>query len=237
MKIYNCHVISPKPTGFNVTLRHYKSEQHGGCGKQQEPSVLLSHSLPTLLACLEELRSLIKGDCAKDEAVQQKHCGDCAKSADEAAQAFGFVHKTSRAAEGLFKCAPSVPDEMMRLRDATLCAAAASKVALEAEQRKIAAEKEVQDLKRELGCKRPQADASTIDANVEMQSEVGDLDLADHCGHTKQWWNQSQVELSSLEEVPPSRTGKDWYVHHPRLGPSSKGTKLLFQVIKAITNE
>jgi len=83
-------------------------------------------------------------------------------------------------------------------------------VALEADQRKIAAEKEVQDLKRELGCKRPQADASTIDANVEMPSEVGDLDLADHCGHAKQWWNQSQVELSSLEEVPPSRTGKDW---------------------------
>jgi len=40
---------------------------------------------------------------------------------------------------------------MMRLRDATLRVAAANKVALEAEQQKDAPEKEVQDLKRELG--------------------------------------------------------------------------------------
>jgi len=184
---------------------------------------------------LEDLRSRI----------EQEHGGDCAKaaetleSADETAQAFESAHKTRRAAEGLFACAPSVPDAMMRLRDATLRAAAANKVALEAEQRKDSAEKEVQDLKRELGCKRPRAQASIIEANEEMPADVGDLDLADHCCHAKQWWNRSQVELSSLEEVPPPRTGKpeDWYVDHPRLGPSSKGTKLLFEVIKAIINQ
>ena len=48
---------------------------------------------------------------------------------------------------------------MMRLRDATLHAAAANKVTLEAEQRKDVAEKEVQDLKRELGGKRPRVEA------------------------------------------------------------------------------
>ena len=120
-------------------LRCYKSEQHDGCGSQQEPSVLLrvSQNRPTLLACLEELRSRIK----------QKHGGDCEKaaetleSADETAQAFESAHMTSRAAQGLLACAPSAPDAMMRLRNSTLCAAAANKVALEAEQQKDAAEK------------------------------------------------------------------------------------------------
>ena len=56
LQIHNHHVISPKPTGLNGTLRCYKSQQHGGCGKQQEPSVLLSQNRPTLLACLEELK-------------------------------------------------------------------------------------------------------------------------------------------------------------------------------------
>ena len=128
---------------------------------------------------------------------------------------------------------------MMRLRDATIHAAAANKVALEAWQRKDASQKELQDLEREHGGTRPRVEACTIEATEEMLADVGDLDLADHCRHVKQWWNHSQVELSSLEGVPPPRTGKpeDWYVDHPRLGPSSKGTKLLFEVIKAIINQ
>jgi len=91
-QIHNRHVISPKPTGFNVTLRCYRSEQHGSCGKQQELSVLLSQKQPTLLACLEELRSRI----------EQKHGRECAKavetleSADETAQAFESAHDYKR---------------------------------------------------------------------------------------------------------------------------------------------
>jgi hypothetical protein len=74
---------------------------------------------------------------------------------------------------------------MMRLRDATLRATAANKVPLEAEQEKDAAEKEKEDLKRELCGKRPRPEASTIEANEEMPAEVGDLDLADwHCHAT-----------------------------------------------------
>jgi len=78
---------------------------------------------------------------------------------------------------------------MMQRRDATLHAAAANKVALEAEQHKNATEKEVQDLKRELGGKRPRAEASAIEANEKMPGDIGDLDLADHCHHATQWWN------------------------------------------------
>jgi len=72
---------------------------------------------------------------------------------------------------------------MMRLRDATLHAAAINKVALEAEQGKDAAEKEKEDLKRELCGKRPQPEASTIEANEETPADAGDLDLTDWCCH------------------------------------------------------
>jgi len=72
---------------------------------------------------------------------------------------------------------------MMLLRDATLFTAANNKVALEAEQEKDAAEKENEDLKRELCAKRPQPEASTIKANEEMLADVGDLDLTDWSCH------------------------------------------------------
>jgi len=76
----------------------------------------------------------------------------------------------------------------------------------------------VQDLKRELGGKKARAEASTIKTNEGMPADAGDLDLADHCCHAAQWWKRSQVELSSLEEAPAPRTGKDGYLDHPRLG-------------------
>ena len=94
------------------------------CGKQQEPSILLSQNRSTLLACLEELRSQI----------EQKHGGDCAKaaktleSADDTAQTFESAQKTSRAAEGLLVCTPSAPDAMMRFRDAVLCVLACARL-------------------------------------------------------------------------------------------------------------
>jgi len=53
---HNGHMFSRKPTGFNATLKCYMSKQHGGCGKAQEATVLLTHSRTALLACLDELR-------------------------------------------------------------------------------------------------------------------------------------------------------------------------------------
>ena len=59
--------------------------------------------------------------------VEERHGGDCVK----AVQAFNSAQETSTAAEGLL--ASSAPHVMMRPRNATLCAAAANKVTLEAE--------------------------------------------------------------------------------------------------------
>jgi len=72
---------------------------------------------------------------------------------------------TSKIADKLLACAPSAPHAMMRLRNAALCASASNKVAHEDEQGKDAAEKEVQDLKRELGGKKARCEASAIEAN------------------------------------------------------------------------
>jgi len=134
----------------------------------------------------------------------------------KAVQAFNSAQETSTAAEGLL--ASSAPHVMMRLRDATLRAAAANKVALKAEQEKEAAEKEKEDLQRELCGKRPRPEASTIEANEEMPADVSDLDLADWRRHATKWWNRSQVQLGSREDALAPRTGKNGYVDHPRLG-------------------
>jgi len=151
---------------------------------------------------LEELRSHIK----------ERHGGDCVK----AVQAFNSVQETSTAAEGLL--ASSAPRVIMRLRDATLRAAAANKVALEAEQEKDAAEKEKEDLQRELCGKGPRPEASTINSNEEMPADVGDLDLANWRCHATKWWNCSQVRLGSREDALSPRTGKNGYINHPAAG-------------------
>ena len=146
--------------------------------------------------------------------IEERHSGDCVK----AVQAFNSAQETSTAAEGLL--ASSAPHVMMRLRDATLRAAAANKVALEAEQEKDAAEKEKEDIQRELCGNRPRPEAFTIEVNEEMPADVGDpgLDLANwRCCATK-WWNRSQVQLGSREDALATRTGKNGYVDHPRLG-------------------
>mmetsp|Transcript_41971 Transcript_41971/g.61683 ORF Transcript_41971/g.61683 Transcript_41971/m.61683 type:complete len:298 (-) Transcript_41971:621-1514(-) len=183
-----------KATGFQVTPQCYKS---GGCGTKQE-QVIITQSCTTLCACVEELRSRI----------EERHGSDCVK----AVQAFNSAQETSTAAEGLL--ASSAPHVMMWLSIATLRAATANKVALEAEQEKDAAEKEKEDLQREL-C-RPEA--STIEVNEEMPADVGDLDLADWRRHATKWWNRFQVQLGSREDALAPRTGKNGYVDHPRLG-------------------
>jgi hypothetical protein len=124
---------------------------------------------------LEEIHSLI----------EERHSSDCVR----AVQAFNSAHETSTTAEGLL--ASSAQHVMILLRDATLCASAANKVALEAEQEKNAPEKEKEDLKHKLCGQRPQPEASTIEVNEEMPGEVGDLDLADHCHHATKWWNRT----------------------------------------------
>jgi hypothetical protein len=122
------------------------SYPQGSCGKPQEAPVLLTQSCTTLLACMNELRNW----------MEQRHSSECIK----AVQAFICAHKTSTAAKELSACAPSAPHAMI----ITLRAAAATKVAFEAEQGNDSTEEKVQDLKHELGGKKARAEASTIES-------------------------------------------------------------------------
>ena len=78
--------------------------------------------------------------------------------------------------------------------------------ALKAEQEKDAAEKEKEDLQRELCGKRLRPEASTIEANADMPADIGDLDLADWRRHATKWLNRSQVQFGSREDALAPRT-------------------------------
>jgi len=114
---HNGHMFSRKPTGFKANLKCYSSRQDGGCGKQQEPSVLLSQKRLTLLACLEELRNRI----------EQKHGVKCATAAEawESAQTPKAV--STPAQQDIFKA-------MMEIEAAKKRAVIANKASLEAQQ-------------------------------------------------------------------------------------------------------
>jgi hypothetical protein len=71
---------------------------------------------------------------------------------------------------------PNVLKAMMKLERVNARAKTANKVALEAEKEKDAAEKEVEELKRQLQPKRARGDADTGDAH-EIHAEVDNWDL------------------------------------------------------------
>ena len=125
-----------KATGFQVTLQCYKS---GGCGTKKSRS----SSRRAVPRCAPAWRSFAAGSTRDTAVIVLNQCR--------------LSLESSTTAEGLL--ASSAPHVMMRLSDATLRAAATNKVALEVEQEKDAAEKEKEDLQRELCCKRPRPEA------------------------------------------------------------------------------
>ena len=153
------HSGCPKPNGFTAFLK----EAAGGTRP-------LTQSCATLLACFEELRNRIK----------QRHGCECVK----VVQAFESAHKTSRPAEELLACVPSAPHAMMQLRNATLRAAAANRVALETGKEKNAAEKEVQEIS-ELGG----AEASKLYSLNTDCMEGGQV----HCGGSSRYQAAQRV--------------------------------------------
>ena len=68
---------------------------------------------------------------------------------------------------------------MMQLRQAKSRAEAANKLALEAEKERDAAEKAVEELKRQLPPKRPRTDDDAGDAH-DLLAEFDNCDLSDH---------------------------------------------------------
>jgi len=195
---HNGHMFSRKPTGFKANLKCYSSRQDGGCGKQQEPSVLLSQKRLTLLACLEELRNRI----------EQKHGVKCATAAEawESAQTPKAV--STPAQQDIFKA-------MMEIEAAKKRAVIANKASLEAEQEKDAAEKELEILKSRLGQKRARLPDAAEEEDDDGEESVSDWDLAAHRREATRVQNRRAIELGSRENVKELRRGEVDYLAHP----------------------
>ncbi len=112
---------------------------------------------------------------------------------------------------------PNVLQAMMKLEQAKRRAKSANKVALEAEKEKDAADKVVEELKRQLQPKRTHTDDDVTDDH-EILTEVDDWDLRDHRQQATRVQNRRNVQVGSRKNQPKSRTGTDGFLYHVRLG-------------------
>jgi hypothetical protein len=106
---------------------------------------------------------------------------------------------------------------MMQLRQAESRAEAANKLALEAEKERDAAEKAVEELKRQLQPKRARTDDGAGDAHEKL-AEVDNWDLRDHRQQATRVQNRRNVQVGSRMSQAKPRTGTDGFLHHTRLG-------------------
>ena len=193
--------VKDKARGVRVTLTCYNCREYGSCEKPQEAPIHLSKERTTIRACLQELLKRLEenhGNCA--EALAKKAAADAASAAT------------------VNPDAPNVLQAMMKLEQANARAKTANKVALEAEKEKDAAEKAVEELKRQLQPKRPRTDDDAGDAH-DLLAEFDNWDLRDHRREGTRVQNRRNVQVGSRDnQQKPPRTGKDGFLHHTRLG-------------------
>jgi hypothetical protein len=149
---------------------------------------------------LQELRKRLKenhGTCA--EAVAKKAAADAVSVATVKPNV------------------PNVLQTMMKLQQDKSRAEAANKLALEVEKERDAAEKAVEELKRQLQPKRPHTDDDAGDAH-EVVAEVENWDLRDHRQQATRVQNRRNVQLGSRQNQVKPRAGTNGFLHHTRLG-------------------
>ena len=95
---------------------------------------------------------------------------------------------------------------MMQLQQAKSRAEAANKLALEAEKERDAAEKAVEELKRQLQPKRPRTDDGAGDVHEKL-TEVDNWDLRDHRQQATRVQYRRNVQVGSRDNQQKSRTG------------------------------
>jgi hypothetical protein len=188
--------VKGKGRGYGVTLRCSSCEEYGSCGKKQEPPVQVSSVHPTEFACLQELLKRLQdrhGNCA--EVLTKKDSADAASGAT--------VNPDT----------PNVLQAMMQLEQAKTRAKTANRVALEAEKEKDAAEKEVEELKRQLHPNSAHTDDDAGDAH-DLLAKFDNCDLSDHRREGTRVQNRRNVQVGSRDNQQKPRTGKDGFLHH-----------------------
>ena len=106
---------------------------------------------------------------------------------------------------------------MMKFEQANARAKTANKVPLEPEKEKDAAEKAVEELKRQLHPKRARIDDDAGDAH-DLLATLDNCDLSDHRREGTRVQHRRNVQLGSRDNLQKPRAGKDGFLHHTRLG-------------------
>jgi hypothetical protein len=112
---------------------------------------------------------------------------------------------------------PNVSKAMMKLERSKARAKTANKVALEEEKEKDAAEKAVEELKRQLQPKRLHTDDDAGDAH-DLFAEFDNCDLSDHHREGTRVQKRRNVQVGSRDNQQKPHTGKDGFLHHSCLG-------------------
>ena len=110
---------------------------------------------------------------------------------------------------------PNVLQVMMQLEQAKTRAKTANKFALEAEKEKDAAEKAVEELKRQLQPKRARTDDDAGGPH-DLITEFGNCDLSDHRRETEGTCVQIRrnVQVGSRDNQQKPHTGEDGFLGH-----------------------
>jgi hypothetical protein len=141
--------------------------------------------------------------------LQDRHV-DCAEAVAKKAAA------DAASAATVSQDTPNVLQAMMKLERAKARAKTANNVALEAEKEKDAAEKAVEELKRQQP-KRARTDDDAGDAH-DLLAEFDNCDLSDHRRKGTRVQNRRNVQVGSRDNQQKPRTGKDDFLHHTHLG-------------------
>jgi hypothetical protein len=141
--------------------------------------------------------------------LQDRHV-DCAEAVAKKAAA------DAASAATVSQDTPNVLQAMMQLEQAKSRAEAANKLALEALKERDAAEKAVEELKRQLHPKRARTHDDAGDAH-EMLAEVDNWDPRDHRQQATRVQNRRNVHVGSRNNQSKPRTGTDGFLHHTRL--------------------
>jgi hypothetical protein len=164
--------------GYQVSLR-CSCEEYGRCAKKQEPPVQVSSRHPTELTCLKEIL----------KRLQDRHV-ECAQALTKKT-----VPDTS-SVPTVSPDAPNVLQAMMQLEQAKTRAKSTNKVSLQSEKEKDTAEKEVEELKRQLYPKRTHTHDDPGEAH-EMLVEVDNWDLIVHRRETTRVLSKTVVTWKS----------------------------------------
>jgi hypothetical protein len=140
--------VGDKGPGWQVSLSCSSCQEYSNCPKNQDPAVRRSCVYPTEVAWLQELL----------KRQQDRHV-ECAQSVTKKAVA------DAQEAVTVNPDTPNVLQTMMKLEKVKVRAKNSSKVALEVEKENDAAEKAVEELKRQLQPKRAHTDDDVGDAH------------------------------------------------------------------------